>query len=134
MPGKNKDHLVIVDADAIISFVSIDDENQHKAKQIMQQLVTSDVYLLFPTTAICEAVTILRGRLNRPKDAKRIVAKFQSGDFPVQAVDHATLTEAGDLFNPMARRKTPFLTRLLLLLQNVSTQKPFSALTNGIEK
>ena len=40
MPGKNKDHLVIVDADAIISFVSIDDENQHKAKQIMQQLVT----------------------------------------------------------------------------------------------
>src|SRR6266516_46507 len=105
MPGKNKDHLVIVDADAIISFVSIDDENQHKAKQIMQQLVTSDVYLLFPTTAICEAVTILRGRLNRPKDAKRIVAKFQSGDFPVQAVDHATLTEAGDLFNPNGSKK-----------------------------
>ena len=100
MHGKNKDHLVIVDADAIISFVYVDDENHHRAKKIMQQLVTSDVYLLFPTTAICEAVTVLRGKLNRPEDAKRILHKFQSGDFPIQAVDHAILTEAGALFNP----------------------------------
>ena len=48
MHGKNKDHLVIVDADAIISFVYVDDENHRRAKKIMQQLVTSDVYLLFP--------------------------------------------------------------------------------------
>jgi predicted nucleic acid-binding protein len=105
MPGKNKDHLVIVDADAIISFVYIDDENHHRAKKIMQQLVTTNVYLLFPTTAICEAVTVLRGKLNRPEDAKRILTKFQSGDFPVQAVDHAILTEAGELFNPNGSKK-----------------------------
>ena len=105
MPGKNKDHLVIVDADAIISFVSVNDENHRRAKHIMQQLVTSEVYLLFPTTAICEAVTVLRGKLNRPEDAKRIVGKFQSGDFPVQAVDHAILTEAGDLFHPQGSKK-----------------------------
>src|SRR2546422_347763 len=105
MPGKNNNHLVIVDADAIISFVYIDDENHRRAQQIMQQLATSDVYLLFPTTAICEAVTVVRGRLNRPEDAKRIVAKFQSGDFPVQAVDHAILTEAVDLFNPNGSKK-----------------------------
>jgi len=105
MPGKNKDHLVIVDADAIISFVYIDDENHRRAKKIMQQLVTTNVYLLFPTTAICEAVTVLRGKLNRPEDAKRILTKFQSGDFPVQAVDHAILTEAGELFNPNGSKK-----------------------------
>lgn len=105
MHGENKEKLVIVDADALISFVYVDDQNHRKAKQIMQQLVTSNVYLLFPTAAICEAVTVLRGRLNRPEDAKRIVAKFQSGDFPVQAVDHAILTEAGALFNPVASKK-----------------------------
>ena len=71
----------------------------------MQQLVTSDVYLLFPTTAICEAITVLRGRLNRPEDAKRILNKFQSGDFPMQALDHAILTQAGDLFNPSGSKK-----------------------------
>ncbi len=105
MHGKNNETLVIVDADAIISFVYIDDQNHHRAKTIMQQLVRSDAYLLFPTTAICEAVTVLRGKLNRPEDAKRILNKFQSGDFPVQAVDHAILTEAGDLFNPDGSKK-----------------------------
>ncbi len=105
MPGKNKDHLVIVDADAIISFVYVNDENHRRAKHLMQQLVTSDAYLLFPATAICKAVTVPRGKLNRPEDAKRIVSKFQSGDFPVQAVDHATLTEAGALFNPDGSKK-----------------------------
>ena len=109
MHGKNKDHPVIVDADAIISFVYVDDENHRRAKQIMQQLVTSDVYLLFLTTAICEAITVLRGRLNRPEDAKRILNKFQSGDFPVQAVDHAILTKAGDLFNPNGSKKNTLL-------------------------
>lgn len=105
MHGKNNNNLVIVDADAIISFVYVDYENHRRAKRIMQQLVASDVYLLFPTTAICEAITVLRGRLNRPEDAKRILNKFQSGDFPVQAVDHAILTEAGDLFNPNGSKK-----------------------------
>ena len=105
MHGKNNEPLVIVDADAIISFVYIDDENHHRAKQLMQQLVVTDVSLLFPTTAICEAITVLRGKLNRPEDAKRILAKFQSGDFPVQAVDHAILTEAGTLFNPNGSKK-----------------------------
>jgi predicted nucleic acid-binding protein len=105
MQGKNKDHLVIVDADAIISFVYVDDENHPRAKKIMQQLVTSNAYLLFPTTAICEAVTVLRGKLNRPEDAKHILHKFQSGDFPVQAVDHTILTDAGALFNPNGSKK-----------------------------
>src|SRR6266516_244917 len=109
MHGKNNEPLVIVDADAIISFVYIDDENHHRAKQLMQQLVVNDVSLLFPTTAICEAITVLRGKLNRPEDAKRILAKFQSGDFPVQAVDHAILTEAGTLFNPNGSKKKSLL-------------------------
>ena len=105
MLGKSNELLVIVDADAIISFVYVDDENHLRAKKIMQHLATTDMYLLFPTTAICEAVTVLRGRLNRPEDAKRIMHKFQSGDFPLQAVDHAILTEAGDLFNPQGSKK-----------------------------
>jgi len=61
--------------------------------------------LLFPTTAICEAVTVLRGKLNRPEDASRIVQKFQSGDFPIQAVDHQILTDAAALFHPLASKK-----------------------------
>src|SRR5438270_14048558 len=96
MPGKANEPLIIVDADAIISFVYVDDKNHVRAKAIMQHLASLQSSLLFPTTAICEAVTVLRGRLNNPNDAHRIVQKFQSGDFPVQAVDHEVLKEAAN--------------------------------------
>jgi predicted nucleic acid-binding protein len=105
MHGKNNEPLVIVDADAIISFVYVGDENHPRAKAIMQQLATYQSSLLFPTTAICEAVTVLRGRLNRPEDASRIVQQFQSGDFPIQAVDQQLLTDAAALFHPHSSKK-----------------------------
>jgi len=81
MHGKNNEPLIIVDADAIISFVYVGDENHIRAKAIMQQLATSQSSFLFPTTAICEAVTVLRGKLNRPDDASRIVQQVSKRRF-----------------------------------------------------
>ena len=105
MPGKNNEPLVIVDADAIIALSSTSDANHEKAKRILQALSANHAVALFPTTAICEAVTVLRGRLNRPDDAGRIIKKFQRGDFPVQAVDQQILTDAAALFHPLASKK-----------------------------
>src|SRR5437764_14729974 len=99
MHGKNSGPVVIVDADAIISFVYVGDENHTRAKAIMQQLATLQSSLLFPTTAICEAVTVLRGKLHRPEDASRIVHKFQSADCPIQAVDQSILSDVAALDN-----------------------------------
>jgi predicted nucleic acid-binding protein len=87
MPGKPNEPLIIVDADALVSFTDLSDGNHKKAKQIMQQLATMQSYFLFPTTAVCGAVTVLRSKLNKPEVAKRIVEKLQSGDYPIQAVD-----------------------------------------------
>lgn len=105
MPGKTNQTFVIADADAIISFVNVEDANHSKTKQIMQHLTLLQVNLLFPTTAICEAVTVLRGRLNEPDDASKIIDKLQNGDFLVQAVDQETLSDALMLYNPLASKK-----------------------------
>src|SRR3954469_18474662 len=105
MPGKNNQPLVIVDADTIISFINVEDANHSKTKQIMQQLVLLQGTLLFPTTAICEAVTVLRGRLNKPDEASRIIKKFQSGEFPIQAVDQQTIFDAAAVYKPLASKK-----------------------------
>jgi predicted nucleic acid-binding protein len=105
MPGKNNKPLIIVDADAIISFVVTDEVNHVRAKAIMQNLSISQGTLLFPTTAICEAVTVLRGRLNKPDAASRIVQQFQSGAFSIQAVNQEILSDAAELFNPLASKK-----------------------------
>ena len=82
MPGKPNQTLVIADADAIISFVNVEDANHSKTKQIMRHLALLQVNLLFPTTAICEAVTVLRGKLNKPNDASKVIDKLQNGDLP----------------------------------------------------
>jgi len=43
--------------------------------------------------------------LNKPDDAGSIIKKFQRGDFPVQGVDQQILTDAAQLFNPLASKK-----------------------------
>jgi len=105
MHGKSRETLIIVDADAIISFVASDDENHTKAKGIMQHLATIEAYILIPTTAICEAVTVLKRKLNKPEHAANVVKKFQSGNFPIQAVDQEIFNLAADLFNPYGSKQ-----------------------------
>ncbi len=105
MPGKINEPLIIVDADALISFVYVNDANHTRAKAIMQHVVTTEAYILYPTTAICEAVTVLKRKLNAPQDAAAVVKKFQSGDLPIHAVDQEILELAGDLFDPHGSKK-----------------------------
>src|SRR5207248_4447615 len=105
MLGKSNELLVIVDADALIALSSTSDANHEKAKRVLHFLSTSHAAALFPTTAICEAVTVLRGRLNKPDDADSIIKKFQRGDFPIQAVDQQLLTDAAALYHPQSSKK-----------------------------
>ena len=105
MPGKTNPTVVIADADAIISFVNVEDANHNKTKQIMQHLALLQVNLLFPSTAICEAVTVLRGKLNKPNDASKVIAQLHHGDFLIQAVDQEILSHALKLYNPLASKK-----------------------------
>ncbi len=105
MLGKNNKPLVIVDADAIIALSNKEDANHQKAKRILANLTTTHAQALFPTTAICEAVTVLRGRLNKPDEAGGIITKFQQGDFPLQAVDQQAIFDAAALYKPLASKK-----------------------------
>ncbi len=127
MPGKPNEPLIIVDADAIVSFTDVSDANHERAKQIMQRLAAMQSYFLFPTTAICEAVTVLRSKLNKPKDAKRIVEKLKSGAYPIQVVDQEILSEAVALFQPLASKKhTLFDAVIAAIAKHLSATAIFS--------
>jgi predicted nucleic acid-binding protein len=100
MLGESNNTLIIIDADAIISFVAVNDVNHARAKTLMRQLAATNAYLLFPSTAICEAVTVLIRKLKRPEDAARLLEKFQNGEFHIQSVDDKIINLAASLFNP----------------------------------
>src|SRR6266480_5725832 len=105
MPGESSELLVIVDADALIALSSVSNANHEKARRNLRFLSTSHTTALFPTTAICEAVTVLRGRLNKPDEAGGIIKRFQHGDFPLQAVDQQAIFDAAALYKPLASKK-----------------------------
>jgi predicted nucleic acid-binding protein len=52
-----------------------------------------------------KAVTVLRGRLNKPDDASSIIKHVQNGDFSLQAVDQEILSEATKLFHSHSSKK-----------------------------
>jgi hypothetical protein len=63
-----------------------------KQSPFLETLPPMHAHALFPTTAICEAVTILRGRLNKPDEASGTIKKFQPADFLLQAVDQLAIS------------------------------------------
>ena len=105
MPGKNKEPLIIVDADAIIALSNRDDTNYEKARTILASLTALHASTLFPTTALCEAVTVLKGRLNKPDEAYTIIEKLHNDRFPLQEVTGGTLKNAATLLTPGTSKK-----------------------------
>ncbi len=105
MPGKSNKLLIIVDADAIIALNNRVDTNHEKAKNVLTQLTAFEAHTLFPATAICEAVTVLRGRLNKPEGAEQVMKQFHAGNFPLQEVGYKELLKAADLFHPQGSKK-----------------------------
>src|SRR5947209_13372305 len=105
MHGENNEPLIIVDADAIIALSNTEDTNHEKARAILANLTQLNASTLFPTTAICEAVTVLKGRLNKPAEAYIIIEKLQTDSYPLQTVDPATAKNAARLLTPTASKK-----------------------------
>jgi hypothetical protein len=62
----NKQPVIIVDADAIVSQAFIDDSNHEKTMQLGKKLHAHGARLLFPSTTIVEAVTTLQRKLSNP--------------------------------------------------------------------
>jgi predicted nucleic acid-binding protein len=116
MLGKSNKPLVIVDADAIIALSNKEDANHQKAKQILEKLTTVHAQALFPTTAICESVTVLRGRLNKPDEAGSIIERLHHGDFPMQAVDPQAIFDAAAIYNPLASKKNTLFDAIVAAL------------------
>jgi predicted nucleic acid-binding protein len=116
MHGENNEPLIIVDADAIIALSNTEDTNHEKAEQILSSLTKLHAYTLFPITAICEAVTVLKGRLNKPNEAYIIIEKLQNDSFPLQSVDPLTLKNAAALLTPTASKKNILFDAVIAIL------------------
>lgn len=66
--------IVVSDADALIAIAHEEDANHNKALTFSTKLLENGVNVIFPNTAILEAITVLKRALNLPeKSVSRII-------------------------------------------------------------
>ena len=97
--------LVVGDADAIIAQANAEDSNHDRAVKIAQVLVGSQVNVIYPVTAVAEAVTHIQRVFNSGATAFGTAQLMVDPAVQVVEVNKQTLTRAVNYFSPTASKK-----------------------------
>lgn len=92
--------LIIVDADALIAIFDANDAHATTALAVTRKVVDAHATLLYPATALTEAVTTFQRKLNNPQAAAQVIAAILAKQLLVELVDQTTLDAAMRFFNP----------------------------------
>lgn len=96
--------IVIADADCIVAQSFADDVHHKVTLALVKKLDKISVHLLFPSTAIAEAVTTLQRKFSNPELAASTLELFTDPSIDIEAVNQETIKEAGKLFNPKSSK------------------------------
>lgn len=97
MLGDNK--FVIADADILVSTLLEKDANNKDALELQEKIVTAEIGVKFPNTAILEAITMLRRVFNRADYANKINNQFLNGEYDVIYVTEKIQKLASEIFS-----------------------------------
>lgn len=98
-------NIVVGDADSLIALAYKDDVHHEKARQISDRLLVEGYKIIYPNTAILEAITALKRALNLSEKALLVNRQYQEGAFNVVYVDENIQTTASYIFNQANSKK-----------------------------
>ena len=126
MLGMNK--TVIGDADSLIALVNNEDSNHQRAKRIVQGLAEKEYAIVYPNTAILEAITALTRKLNLRDKAELVARQSLEGGFGVAWVDEEIQKEAlhFQLNNSGSKKNTVFDCLVVSCAKKISAVGIFS--------
>ena len=102
----NKRPLIIVaDADSIVAQAVASDSNHQLTLDLAQKLADEGAHILFPATAIAEAITTLQRKFSNPQLAVLTLELFTDDSISIENVDQEVICEAKKLFDPEASKK-----------------------------
>jgi len=102
------DHPIIVDSDALIALVNVDDALASDAIRIVEQLRNIKAALVYPSTTIAETVTTLQRKLNRPDLAHALIVSLKANQFIIEPIDEEILAQAAQLYYPHGSKQDTF--------------------------
>jgi predicted nucleic acid-binding protein len=96
---------IIVDADALIAVFDPTDVHAQRAFSVLKQIDAVGATLLYPATAIAEAVTTFQRKLNNQQAVAHIIQRIKQKDFFIEQIDQATIHVATGLFHPTGSKQ-----------------------------
>jgi len=101
----NNPHKVIGDADAIVAQANPQDSNHNKAVKIAQELINSQVNVIYPVTAVVEAVTYIQRVLSSGATAYDTTQLMSEPTTQIVEVNKQTLVNALKYFSAKTSKK-----------------------------
>jgi len=130
MLGETKpmNNIVVADADSLIALAYKDDSNHQRAKKTAEWLLSRGYQIVYPNTAILEAITTLKRALSLPDKAHLIARQYVQGAFLVQYVDEDIQKAASKLFEEKAvsKKNTIFDSIVAITAQELNAHYIFS--------
>src|SRR5215216_1055132 len=102
------DNSIVVDSDALIALVNVDDALAGDAMRIVEQVRNMKATLVYPATTIAETVTTFQRKLKRPDLARALVASVKAHQFIIEPIDGDMLAQAAQLYDPQGSKQDTF--------------------------
>lgn len=96
--------LVVGDADGLVALADDRDSNHEKAQKVSKWLLSKGYEVVFPNTAILEAITALK-MANLPDKAHLINKQYLAGAFQIEFVDDKIQSRASQRFERTVSKK-----------------------------
>lgn len=100
--------IVIGDADSLIALLIENDANNKQAQNTLAKLNKAETAIIYPNTAIAEAITTLFRKYSNPELAGYLAQEYRENIFRVEYVDEGIMRLAAKIFNPKGSKKNTF--------------------------
>ncbi len=106
---------IVVDADAIVAQAHPGDSNHSNALATAQYLKRVNARMVYPATAVCEAVTVLQHKLGSSATACGTAVIFTDSNLQVVEINQETMTRAiNNHFRPNTSKKNTLFDCIIL--------------------
>lgn len=113
-----KRDIVIGDADSLIALVLGYDSNNKRATNLLTKFNSENISVIYPNTAIAEAITALSRKHSNPLLAGYVAQQYKNNQFIVEYVNEEIMKLAAEIYKPNSSKQNSFFDALVAATAN----------------
>lgn len=106
--------IAVGDADSLVALADEKDANYQKALRVSEWLLSNGFEIIYPNTAILEAITALKRGKNLPEKAHLLNRQYLSGAFVIEFIAEVTQRQASIKFEKTVSKKNTIFDCLVI--------------------